>query len=814
VENEFGSTLRLKDWRIIIRILLVIMYFIAGMFFLSTPFFAFAWEKLPFPGLVLEQTNLVGSHNGASWEARIKIEALQRVVAINDQPLHEEKEYREILAELSTGDRIDLVIQDDRGSISRLQDILLVDYPKEDFFRLFWLPYGIGILYLVLGISVAIKRGNKSSGQVFAYFCVSIAVSIVLLFDLISTHQWVNYWSTAIAQIGGAASLLAFTFPEPLPLLAKKRWLYALPITLSFILTLWSWVKNYDLAQPWAYVLAWRLSFLYAILGVLLFFSVLIYRLRHNSSAEEIQQVRITLWGGFFAFSPVLIWLSSPFFGEQLIWDPALFLPLLIIFPVTISAAIVRYRLWDLEVIINRTLVYSLLTLVLGGIFISVILGSQLIFVGIIKRVTVASVALSSILVTLLFNPLRIRIQNFIDQSFFRHKYDVTQALVAFQTSVRDTIQLDALTNGLYTVIQNTMQPTTVTLCTCNTEVQGLHFTINDPLRGILMESHDVVEIGKLSIESSALNILRAGQYILTIPLVNQGELIGVINLGPKRSGQPYTVDDRRFLMILAAQIAPALRIANLVHQYQEKVIEQERIRQELEIARLIQQSLLPQKLPEIPGWEIAVHYQPARAVGGDFYDFFHDGDKLVIVIGDVTDKGVPAALVMATTRSVLRGTARRRLSPGEALRQANEILVPEMFKSMFVTCFYLILELKTGRIIFANAGHNLPLHHTKERVVEFYATGMPLGLMEKMVYEEYETFIRSGDSVLLFSDGLVEAHNKDFEMFGEQHLEEIVHRVISPNEMIETLKSAIQKHSERLLDPEDDITLLCFHRQ
>ena len=150
-----------------------------------------------------------------------------------------------------------------------------------------------------------------------------------------------------------------------------------------------------------------------------------------------------------------------------------------------------------------------------------------------------------------------------------------------------------------------------------------------------------------------------------------------------------------------------------------------------MRVATLIQQQFLPRELPNLPQWQIAAYYGPARAVGGDFYDFIEmPGGRIGIAVGDVTDKGVPAALVMARTHSILRAEASRSDSPGEILARANELLVPEMPARMFVTCLFAILDPTTGRIVLANAGHNLPYVRTDDGVIELRATGMPLGLM------------------------------------------------------------------------------------
>ena len=166
----------------------------------------------------------------------------------------------------------------------------------------------------------------------------------------------------------------------------------------------------------------------------------------------------------------------------------------------------------------------------------------------------------------------------------------------------------------------------------------------------------------------------------LAVPLVSQGELVGLLNLGPRLSDQDYSTDDRKLLDSLAAQAAPALQVAQLVRRQEAEARSRERIEQELRVATTIQQNFLPRELPDLPGWDVSAYYRPAREVGGDFYDFIELPDGHIgIVIGDVTDKGVPAAMVMAATRSVLRASAQRVVSPGEVLGRVNDLMCPDM---------------------------------------------------------------------------------------------------------------------------------------
>lgn len=332
----------------------------------------------------------------------------------------------------------------------------------------------------------------------------------------------------------------------------------------------------------------------------------------------------------------------------------------------------------------------------------------------------------------------------------------------------------------------------------------------DDPILEILLASPGVVEIDRLKIASPVLQSLNGQGVKLVAPLVSQGELIGVLNLGNRLSEQEYSTDDRRLIANLAIQAAPALRVAQLARQQQAEARERERMDQELRVARIIQQTLLPKELPDLPGWRFAAHWQPARTVSGDFYDFisFPDG-PLGLVVGDVSDKGVPAALVMATTRSVLRTVAERLVSPGQVLERANDLLCPDIPDKMFVTCLYALLDPATGRLCYANAGHNLPYQRTSAGVKELHATGMPLGLMPGMIYEEKEALLAPGDSVLLYSDGLVEAHNDEGEMFGFPRLRDLMAQPGNGATTIEFLLAKLSEFTGPAWVQEDDVTFL-----
>jgi serine phosphatase RsbU (regulator of sigma subunit)/anti-sigma regulatory factor (Ser/Thr protein kinase) len=336
----------------------------------------------------------------------------------------------------------------------------------------------------------------------------------------------------------------------------------------------------------------------------------------------------------------------------------------------------------------------------------------------------------------------------------------------------------------------------------------------NDPLLVYFQAASGAVDIDTLELDSPALGELKAAGVKLAIPLVSQGELIGVLNLGPRLSEQEYSSDDRKLLDNLAAQAAPALRVGQLVREQEAQAVTRQRFEQELEVARLIQQNFLPKELPDLPGWQIAAYYRPAREVGGDFYDVIPLPDgRVAFVVGDVTDKGVPAALVMSATRSVLRASAQRLIEPGVVLERVNEHLCPDMPEKMFVTCLYGVLDPATGRLRFANAGHDLPYVKTVDGVVELRARGMPLGLMPGMSYEEKEAVLEPGESVLLHSDGVVEAHDPERDMFGFPRLKETVAAAPGGQELIDRVLADLEAFTGPGAEQEDDITMVTLQR-
>jgi serine phosphatase RsbU (regulator of sigma subunit) len=506
-----------------------------------------------------------------------------------------------------------------------------------------------------------------------------------------------------------------------------------------------------------------------------------------------------------------------------------------ILLPVCLSFITTRSQLSNL---LHGTLLYDVLTIGLALIYFGGITGIQffihtpgfgLLFLVHGSPVPFIIVVTTTLAWVVILAPLYTYAQALIDQRFNRRNYEAARAIEAFTSTLREEIDLDKVRDGLLAVVQKTMHPQSVSVWVRTTVQEDtgsppaeadaphqprpyryINVAGNDPFMAYTLSHPSTMEVDRLQLASPLMHILKTNEVEIASLLVSQGELIGLFTLGPCLNREEYSRENRNLLNMLAAQVAPALRVAQMVQEQQVQVREHERIAQELRTAHFIQQSLLPKEVPLFPGWQIAPYYQPAREIGGDFYDFllFEDG-QLGLVIGDVSGKGIPAALVMANTHSMIRTAAQGAISPGKALAQVNELLYAEIPPKMFVTCFYALLETSTGRLRYANAGHNLPYRCHCEEVHELRATGMPLGLMPESSYEEREITLTPGENVLFYTDGLTEAHNTQREMFDRSRLSALLKAYPGDLPLIGFLLNALSAFTGEPWEQEDDVTMV-----
>jgi serine phosphatase RsbU (regulator of sigma subunit)/anti-sigma regulatory factor (Ser/Thr protein kinase) len=544
-------------------------------------------------------------------------------------------------------------------------------------------------------------------------------------------------------------------------------------------------------------------------------------RYRNISGSEYRRQTRLvvlSLVAGMTVF--VVLWLLTPTPGEGLyglvvvtprleaLYELNLILFLgavVLLLPVSLAVSVIRYRLWDFPVVVSRVLIYGTLSAaVVGAFFVGVVMVSAIVegAVGITGTVTGVAIALS-------IRPLHSSVQQRVDRRFYRRRYEVRQIVESFSRRLEDSLDGDLIESDLLNVIEEAIHPSEVAIVRRDTQPDRLNRLDSE---GVLSAAGNY----PIPIEWLDSSVDVDPWAETAVPLVSHGETIGTLLVGRRLSDHDLSDLDNTLLGNLASISAPALRFAELIREQETVAEEREGRRRELELASLIQRDLLPQDLPDLQGWQFAAHYEASREVGGDFYDFieFPDG-RWGLAVGDVTDKGIPAALVMAACRSMLRGVAQTEggLAPGQVLRATNSLIHPDIPAGMFVTCLYAVLDPASGRVTYANAGHTLPYVLSEAGVVELRATGLPLGLFPVAEYEEFETVLDPGDVLLLQTDGLVEARNPDREMFGSPRLGRFLSQHARRPGLIEALLRELAAFTETNEAWDDDVTLVTTRR-
>jgi sigma-B regulation protein RsbU (phosphoserine phosphatase) len=340
----------------------------------------------------------------------------------------------------------------------------------------------------------------------------------------------------------------------------------------------------------------------------------------------------------------------------------------------------------------------------------------------------------------------------------------------------------------------------------------GIPYRLGVSLTGWMLKNQKPLLIEDFSTDERFRGVkVESGQIrsVLSVPLKVKDRMIGVINLINKKEG-PFNREDERLVGIIATQSAQVLENARLYEE--EKRLQQ--MEHELQMARDIQQSLLPKKNPEIPGASVAGLSHPAREVGGDYFDFIPMGsNRLGVVIADVSGKGVPASLLMSNIQATLRVQALSSNSPGHCITEANTALHKSTASDKYATLFYGILEMEKKTFTSTNAGHNAPMLISSGECCRRLETGgIVLGMMSDVPFEDESVPLNSGDLLVMFSDGITEAMDDREEEFGEERLIELLseHQGLDPEALLEKIVSRVKAFTGGT-QQQDDMTLVAI---
>lgn len=555
------------------------------------------------------------------------------------------------------------------------------------------------------------------------------------------------------------------------------------------------------------------------LLGYFVCAIVSLYRSYRDANVEEKRQVTWPLWGTMIAISVRLAATIAGFALGSVVasmhlnvmdvmwWGQLLELiprAIYALIPLSFAAAILKYRLMNIDVIIRKTVVYAILSTLIVVVYLGVVggLGTLLIsFAGVQNQTVVIA---STLVVALLFVPMRNKLQTLVDRNLFRHKYDYPEALQALSIEARAATDTHAFLAPAAEKIQQALQNRAIVIFVERQEefTAAAKVGVSDALLGRLRVPHSFGELldrpfdpRRRTLPADTAAAFTRIEAVLIAPAGNRA----FIAAAPKLSGGELDVEDIDFLRSAGEQIAMAV----------------DRIRMQAEEAdyaqaRAIQQTLLPREMPHVAKLDLSGIWQPARTMGGDYYDLLKLADhELAVCIGDVAGKGMPAALLMSGLQAAVRASASN--SPRDLCERVRRVVVSSLSGGRFVTFFYATVDTAAMRLRWCNAGHNAPVLARADGSIVRLAEGGPAfsRLFRDSGYEERELALLPGDRLVLFTDGVSEAADGTGEQFGEQRIEQLVlaHRTAGAETLQRTIVGSALAFSGGEL--EDDVTLV-----
>jgi len=556
------------------------------------PFNAWRWAAQPFPGTFFEPTLNITDANQPEWEGpRRGLVFPDHLVAIDDTPIRRRSDIETVLSQRGLGAQVTLHVVTQSGQ-EKLASVTLIRFPRQDLFSYFVVPYAVGLVYLALGLWVFARR-NQTTGHAFALMCFGMAGVCALLFDIYTTHTFAWVWTGAVPLAAGGLVALALLFPQELAFVARWPFVRWVPFLLSLIIAASGWAAIYTSDIPNLYAQLWRWSFIYAVMGIVMFLGMTAYRRWSSPFPIVRQQSRIVLWGSAVAFVLPGIWLAAfimiPGF---LIPSAPVFLPL-IVFPLSVAYAILRYQVLDVDLVISRSVTYVLLTVTIGVIYFVVVNAINYLLRSTVSATDPLLIALFVLGLAVFLNPARARVQRAMDRVFYRQRVDYREALQNFGDQLARAVDLETVLATLYeqtaksvhaepawVFLQDMQAPEYVACPTPSGERPApgtARFPSDSPLVRALRESRGPLYIHADRPLPSALVPERARLNALGTPLFVplRGErLEGWLALGSRVSGAPFTGEDLQFISSLADETVLALGKARTFSDLERRVKE------------------------------------------------------------------------------------------------------------------------------------------------------------------------------------------------------------------------------------------------
>ena len=749
------------------------------------------------------------------------------VLALNGRPYHGFAEWGQVIGKTPAGSSFTVTIRPASNPGTQRTVTMTVHSQSEGF----WAIVGDLILYfflpgvcVLLGFWVALQRPRDP----MAWLLLALMLTFPHIFESYKAQAWPPGWrEAAIFMHVLLGSMLPVTmylfgryFPEPFPpggsfdrIWRFIQWAVALPFAIGAMVGVVESVaglSSYRAIAPLEHSTHWLDGILQTLSYVLIgsFFAAMGTKYGLSRSPDARRRLRILYWGATAAWTPALLLLvvyprivgkSPPELLPQ--WLIVLALAPLTLFPLSLAYVIVVQKAMEVRVAVRQGLQY---TLARGGVrllqrgAVAIVIFTALAMANnpSRNRPEKLSVIAVGIIAAFSFGRLGERLHSWLDRRFFREAYDAELMLNDLSDQVRAMVEPKSLLQTVADRISQTLHVPQIAvllggeiyrpaLAIGFPDLAGVSFSRNagtakvlrlqkEPARVYLNDRDSWLyrEDGVTDDERHKLATLHSE---LLLPLAVRDKLLGFISLGPKKSEEPYTGSDVRLLKSVAAQTGLALENANLMLEIADEVAQRERLNREVEIAREVQERLFPQKLPAIAGLDYAGHCRPALGVGGDYYDFLAlPQGHLGVAIGDVSGKGIAAALMMASLQASLRGEATRAPENlAAAVANVNRLVYEASSDNRYATFFYGQYDPTTRKFDYVNAGHNPPmLFHCSTGqwiVTRLDVGGTVVGLFETYPYQQASVSLGAGDLLVAYTDGISEAMNSADQEWGEE---------------------------------------------
>lgn len=695
----------------------------------------------------------------------------------------------------------------------------------------------LGVSFLVVGYVVVMTKPQGAVQRMFGWFgIVSMFVFGLLNLNLDASAD--PPWKVKLLGFGFFVShvlvvptfmLFFLNFPVRYAI-AQKQWFKVLLVLIGFAVAL-------PFAPSVAEYLPQIILLILSLLPLALFFIGLgIFAVSYFRRVERHarKQLRPILIGSVIGVASLVYVIVATSYNPFLLFtNPMLLAPglLIIMVPISFGYSIFRYRLMDIDVIIKRSLLYGIVTAVIAAMYILTVYGvGNLVafWLGTEENTVMNVIALVAI--AFAFDPIKRKVQNWIDRFFYHERYNYQTALSEFSQELPRLINLDQILISMINRISSTMhiEKVAVVICDekegCSSYSKGVDEECcrfgerEDGFLSLLRRTKIPHSLALVAEEPESLNvneedrdkIIRSG-IVLSIPMFLQDRLIGTINVGPKMSGKVYSKEDMELLTTVGNQAAIAIENARL----HKSEIEKQKIEEELSLARQIQQGLLPKSNPVLLGLDVAGISIPARSVGGDYFDFIQlSPTKLLVVVADVSGKGMSAALYMSKIQGMVQLAAHMYSSPKEMLIHVNRRIYDGIERKSFITMILGLFDIEKKDITMCRAGHTKALMSNKGQMKYLDAEGIGLGLERGPLFESTLAEVRqplNGNSLYLFyTDGIPETMNEHMMEFGEDRVLELVRskRNVTAVELQHALIQATEEF-RGTAEQHDDLTLV-----